>query len=154
VVAWLGYDTPLTLSLGAITDGPAVTAAEHLRSLVTALHGLNGAQISLLCHSYGSRVCAIASASEGLPVSDLAAYGSHDMGVSTAAELDTDARVWAGRGTADWVRYLPGPDPVSPRFGARHFSAGDAGHSDYLTPGSVSLRNLALIALGRADAVG
>ena len=42
-----------------------------------------------------------------------------------------------------------GTDPVSPGFGAHVFAAGAAGHSDYLRPGSLSLRNLALIALGR-----
>jgi hypothetical protein len=44
-------------------------------------------------------------------------------------------------------------DPVSRSFGARSFEAGDGGHSDYLRPGTKSLRNLALIALGRSDDV-
>jgi hypothetical protein len=46
-----------------------------------------------------------------------------------------------------------GTDPVSPAFGARVFAAGPAGHSDYLRPGSLSLRNLALITLGRGPQV-
>jgi hypothetical protein len=62
----------------------------------------------------------------------------------------------------DWMRYVPkirilgagfGADPAAPGFGARRFAAGGGGHSDYLSPGGVSLRDLALIALGRADAV-
>jgi hypothetical protein len=41
-----------------------------------------------------------------------------------------------------------GTDPMSPGFGARVFATGGGGHSDYFRPGSVSLRNLAWIALG------
>jgi hypothetical protein len=42
---------------------------------------------------------------------------------------------------------------VSPDFGARVFDAGSGGHSDYLAPGSTSLRNLTDIALGHVSAV-
>ena len=44
-------------------------------------------------------------------------------------------------------------DPISPGFGARIFATGTSGHSGYLDPGSVSLRNLASIALGDPAAV-
>jgi hypothetical protein len=46
-----------------------------------------------------------------------------------------------------------GRDPVSPAFGARLFDCGSGGHSGYFQPGSVALRNLALIALGRPAGV-
>ena len=46
-----------------------------------------------------------------------------------------------------------GADPTAPGFGARRFAAGGGNHSDYLAPGGVSLRNLALIALGRTGEV-
>jgi hypothetical protein len=36
-------------------------------------------------------------------------------------------------------------------FGARLFDAGPGGHSDYLKPGSVSLRNLARIVAGAGN---
>ena len=84
------------------------------------------------------------------------------MDASSAAALDTTARVWAGRGTSDWIQYVPhvqffglgfGEDPMSPAFGARIFDAGSGGHSGYFRPGSVSLRNLAYIALGDPAAV-
>jgi hypothetical protein len=70
--------------------------------------------------------------------------------------------VWAGLGGNDWVRFVPkitlgpfgfGGDPMSPSFGARIFEVGPGGHSDYFTPGTPSLRNLALIALGRPEQV-
>jgi len=100
-------------------------------------------------------VCGLAASN--LPVTDIAVVGSPGMDAASAVALHTTARVWAGRGTSDWIRYAPhvqflglgfGPDPMNPAFGARIFDAGDGGHSGYFRPGSVSLRNLAYIALG------
>jgi hypothetical protein len=84
------------------------------------------------------------------------------MDASSVASLHTGARVWAGREADDAIQYVPhiqllglgfGADPMSPRFGARIFATGDGGHSGYLDPGSVSLRNLTYIALGDPGAV-
>ena len=41
-----------------------------------------------------------------------------------------------------------GQDPTAPVFGARIFTCGDANHSGHFRNGSISLRNLAYIALG------
>jgi hypothetical protein len=157
VIAWLGYSPPKVTSAGVITDLRADAGATQLRRLVGGLHDLNpSAATTLLCHSYGSVVCG--EAVHGLPVDDVATFGSPGMTVSSARSLDTRANVWAARGSRDWMQFVPhvrvlglgfGTDPVSPGFGAHVFAAGSAGHSDYLRPGSVSLRNLALIALGR-----
>lgn len=154
VIAWLGYAAPPTLSTAVLTSTDAAAGAAALRPLVTAL-ARHGDQVALLCHSYGSVVCGLAA--RGLPVTDIAVFGSPGMDASSAARLGTRARVWAGRGRGDWIGYVPhvrllgfgfGADPVSPGFGARPFAAGNGGHSDYFRPGSVSLRNLAWIALG------
>jgi hypothetical protein len=157
VVAWLGYQPPATLSAGAVIDERAESGAAGLRSFVHSLGRVNpSARTTLLCHSYGSVVCG--EAAKGLRVGEIAAFGSPGMSAPSDAALGTRARIWAGRGTGDWTRLVPhlhllgmghGADPVSPRFGAHVFDAGHAGHSDYLRPGSLSLRNLALIALGR-----
>ncbi|WP_329236141.1 alpha/beta hydrolase family protein [Actinoallomurus sp. NBC_01490] len=157
VVAWLGYRPPKVTSAGVMTDVRADAAAPRLRRLVRALHRLNPrAGTTLLCHSYGSVVCG--EALRGLPVNDVAAFGSPGMRAATVGALGTRANVWAARGSGDWIQLVPhvhvlglgfGADPVSPGFGARVFAAGSAGHSDYLRPGSPSLRNLALITLGR-----
>lgn len=162
VVAWLGYSPPNVTSAGVITDLRADAGAVRLRRLVDDLHALNpAAATTLLCHSYGSVVCG--EAVRGLPVDDVAAFGSPGMTASSAAALGTRARVWAARGSNDWMQFVPhvrvlglgfGTDPVSPAFGARVFAAGSAAHSDYLRPGSLALRNLALIALGRGLQVG
>ncbi|MEV0352397.1 alpha/beta hydrolase [Nonomuraea sp. NPDC050680] len=228
VIAWLGYDAPPTWSLGAITDTAAVEGAKALRRTVMELHARTSAPIALLCHSYGSVVCA--KAGPDLPVADVALFGSpgidassgyassgyassgrapsshatssrspsdralsdhppsdhppsgrapsaqgpsdgaasdhhlsdasyrppSDHGVSGLAPSVT--RVWAGVGGSDWIRFVPkvrlgplgfGADALSPGYGARVFEVGPGGHSDYFAPGTPSLRNLTLIALGR-----
>ncbi|OKK09999.1 hypothetical protein AMK33_13640 [Streptomyces sp. CB02400] len=166
VVAWLGYETPATVSATVATTDRAEEAAPELRQLVSDLRDVTGqrARISLLCHSYGSVVCA--EAADGLDVDDIALLGSPGTGSDTAAGLRTRARIWAARGTDDWVGNVPhlsadllgttvgfGTDPVSPAFGARVFAAGDGGHSDYFAPGSTSLANLTRIVLGETRAV-
>jgi len=89
-------------------------------------------------------------------------FGSPGMDASSVASLHTTARVWAGRESDDPIQYVPhirllglgfGADPMSAGFGARIFATGDEGHSGYLDPGSVSLRNLTYIALGDPAAV-
>ncbi|MCP3769566.1 alpha/beta hydrolase [Streptomyces sp. MAR25Y5] len=166
VVAWLGYETPGTVTAAVATTGRADRAAPELRSLVDDLRTVSGprAHVSLICHSYGSVVCARAAA--GLDVDDIAVLGSPGTGVDTAAALRTRARIWAARGADDWVANVPhlsaglfgttvgfGTDPVAPEFGARVFTAGDGGHGDYFAPGSPSLANLTRIVLGLTTAV-
>ncbi|MEV0491813.1 alpha/beta hydrolase [Streptomyces atratus] len=164
VIGWLGYATPATVSPEAVTSGLAEHTAPELRTFLGELkRSKPSARITLLCHSYGSVVCA--EAASGLEVSDIVLYGSPGTGARSVAALHTPATVWAGRGGSDWVAHVPheqlrlpfvtlgfGTDPVSPEFGARHFAAGDGGHSDYLKPGSLSLKNLARIVSGRPPA--
>ncbi len=159
IIAWLGYPAPAMLSPAVMTSGDAGQGARALRPLVTAL-ARHGDQVALLCHSYGSVVCGLAA--PHLPVTDIAAFGSPGMDASSAASLDSTARVWAGRESGDSIRFVPhiqlfglgfGADPMSPGFGARIFATGTSGHSGYLDPGSVSLRNLTYIALGDPAAV-
>jgi hypothetical protein len=161
VVAWLGYRTPDTVSTTVLTTDRADEAAPHLRAFIRRLQGVVGrpTTVSLVCHSYGTVVCA--RAASHLDIDDLALVGSPGTGADTAAALHTPARIWAARGVDDWVGEVPhvrtdlfgvtvgfGTDPVSPAFGARVFAAGEGGHSDYFSPGSVSLTNLARIVLG------
>lgn len=164
VIAWLGYDSPSTLSTAVLTTGPAEDGARGLGRLLAGVHRANGhARFALLCHSYGSLVCAKAARRVApLPVDDIALFGSPGTTMDRAADLGTSANVWAGRAKGDWMRYVPnvrfaglgfGADPVSPGFGALRFDAGTGPHSAYLKPGSPALRNLALIALGRTAEV-
>ena len=159
IIAWLGYPAPAMLSPGVMTSGDASQGAQALRPLVT-VPGQRGDQVALLCHSYGSVVCGLAA--PHLPVTDIAVFGSPGMDASSVVSLHTKAWVWAGRESGDAVQYVPhiqlfglgfGADPMSPGFGARIFATGTGGHSGYLDPGSVSLRNLTYIALGDSAAV-
>ncbi|GLI02411.1 alpha/beta hydrolase [Phytohabitans aurantiacus] len=160
VVAWLGYPTPSMLGLSVLTARRAEAAAPALRAFVDEVSAVRpGARVSVLCHSYGSVVCA--SAAEGLAASDIVLFGSPGTGVDNVASLHTTAAVWAGRGAGDLIGRVPhvrlrlpfvtvgfGTDPVSPGFGAHVFAAGDSAHSDYLKAGSVSLDSIARIASG------
>ncbi|MCX5304726.1 alpha/beta hydrolase family protein [Streptomyces sp. NBC_00160] len=161
VVAWLGYDTPGTVSTTVLSAGRADDAAAELAPFLNRLRDMAapGAELSLLCHSYGSVVCA--RTGTGPAVGDMVLFGSPGTGAGSARELPTGARVWAGRGSGDWIGNVPhvrlggigfGTDPVDPAFGARLFAAGSAGHSDYLKPGTESLDSLAAIVLGTTPA--
>lgn len=164
VVTWLDYRPPPLVGVAMLT-GRAEEGAVRLRELVASLRRVAPvAPVTLLCHSYGSVVCGAAGAAPG--IADIAVIGSPGVGAATVRELGTRARVWAGRGAADWIADVPhvrlrllgatvgfGTDPVSPDFGARLFDAGDGGHGDYFVPGTRSLTNLARIVLGRAEEV-
>ena len=160
IIAWLGYPTPSMLSPAVMTSGDAGQGAQALRPLVTAL-ARHGAQVALLCHSYGSVVCGLAA--PNLPVTDIAAFGSPGMDANSVTSTSRPAPGSGPAGRAgDSIKYVPyihlfglgfGADPMSPGFGARIFATGDGGHSGYLAPGSASLRNLTFIALGDPAAV-
>ncbi|MDR0342850.1 MAG: alpha/beta hydrolase family protein, partial [Nocardiopsaceae bacterium] len=127
IIAWLGYPAPATLSPSILTSGDAQQGARALRPLVDRL-ARRGARIALLCHSYGSVVCGLAA--PHLPVTDIAVFGSPGMDAVSVRSLHTTARVWAGRGSGDWIGDVPhihllgmgfGQDPAAPGFGARRF---------------------------------
>jgi hypothetical protein len=166
VVAWLGYQTPATVSTAVTTTTRADEAAPRLRAFIRHLRTAAPARthLALICHSYGSVVCGRAAA--GVAADDIAMVGSPGTGADSVAALHTRARVWAALGSDDWVANVPhvhtrllgttvgfGADPVSRGFGARVFDAADAGHSGYFTPGSASLANLARITLGEPSEV-
>jgi hypothetical protein len=161
VVAWLGYDPPRTAGLSVLSTGRAEKGSRALVSFTRELRALNpSAELALVCHSYGSVVCA--KAAPDVRASDIALIGSPGTTADRAADLSPSTRfpvtrVWAARSGGDWTRFVPnvrffklgfGRDPVSREFGARPFPAGDGTHADYFKPGGESVRNLALIALG------
>jgi pimeloyl-ACP methyl ester carboxylesterase len=162
VVAWLGYDTPDLVSIDVLTTSRAEAGAEKLDGFLDVLRQANpAADVALFGHSYGSVVVGLTTARRD-DIADVAAFGSPGLGVSAAEDLAVHGEVWAAHGHSDWAADLPnvkvdlpgatlgfGPDPTGADFGASTFPTGTVGHGDYLEPGSVSLRSLALIALGR-----
>ena len=120
----------------------------------------HGDQVALLCHSYGSVVCGLAA--PHLPVTDIAVFGSPGMDASSVRSLHTTARVWAGREAGDWIRDVPHVRLLGMGFGAGPHRAVLRRPPVRLRrrraqrlpqPGSMSLRNLAYIALGEPGQV-
>ncbi|HEV7900091.1 MAG TPA: alpha/beta hydrolase [Planosporangium sp.] len=165
VVAWAGYRAPGGLGMDALRADLARGGADRLVRFLAGLRAYRpDVPVSLFCHSYGSLVCRFAAPRVHVtgpvtdPVTDIVALGSPGMRADTAAALRTSARVWVAMAAGDWVGTVPhvevlglghGPSPVSAEFGARVVDTGDAtGHLDYLRPGTLSLRNLARIAVG------
>jgi hypothetical protein len=165
VVAWLGYDPPEGTGPSAMREERAAAGAVALRNFVDGLTVVNPrARFTLIGHSYGSVVVGRAAPSLSPHVTDLIVLGSPGMGVENKAELKSHARLWAAPlAPSDWVRWLPsirllglghGEKPTTPGFGAASFSiAGAQGHDGYLQPGTVSLTNIAEIALGHLQDV-
>jgi hypothetical protein len=159
VVAWLGYVTPAAwtgATPGAMRQGAANLAAFE-EFLDTARPE---ADVTWICHSYGSLVCASALV-EADPDS-LVLLGSPGVGVATAAQLATDATVWAGEGGKDLIGLTElvglmggsfGVRPVESGFGARRLPCGaEDGHSDYFRPGSSQVRTMASVATAAVHA--
>ena len=156
VIAWADYTSPDGLGIDSATAMRAENGAVRLNALLRALPGTS--PVSMFCHSYGSVVCGVAAHAMPERVTDIAVAGSPGMRVENAAQLGTDARVWAMRDADDWVQDVPhlevgglghGEDPMAAAFGARVLSSRDArGHGGYFVPGTDSLRNLAGIGTG------
>ncbi|MBD0707993.1 MULTISPECIES: alpha/beta hydrolase [unclassified Streptomyces] len=156
VIAWADYTAPAGVGVDAATGRLAESGAGRLVELTGALPGT--ARVALFCHSYGSVLCGVAAPRLPGRVTDVVVAGSPGMRAEKAADLGTRARVWALRGTDDWIADVPhlewgglghGADPVDPAFGARLLSArGALGHSGYFEPGTESLGNFAAIGVG------
>jgi len=171
VVAWMGYRTPdlsniLSLDLarsGAVRLERAVGGLREVR---------DGAQprLGIVAHSYGSTTALMALASGRMSADSLTVLGSPGSDVRNASDLAVAAgQVFVGGAHWDPVAgsgYF-GTDPGSAGFGSTVLDlaggvdpedAGDAfrrpvGHNDYLKPGTASLHDVALIAVGRGDLV-
>lgn len=175
-VAWIGYDSPdlLTVGLNDHAEAGAVKLADALTGY-GAVNDLrpNSAHLTVGAHSYGTTTGMLALR-RALGVDAFAMYGSagadavgssHDLQVPAGqvyvTETDSDnaapfGRLISGRG-----------DPDADLFDARHYGSDgngidpetrerfspSTGHSEYLTPNSEGLRNLAYISLGLGDQV-
>jgi hypothetical protein len=159
VVVWLDYDPPSGLDADAARSERALDGAPRLVSFVD--HLSRSAEVSLVCHSYGSVVCG--HAAPDLRVSNLVVVGSPGMDVWTRSALHTSATVWAGVAADDPIGLVPhtrvegfghAADPTSPSFGARPLPvAGAHGHNGYLAAGTDSVRAIAQIATGNGSSV-
>jgi len=170
-IAWMGYRTPdLTNVLGLSL---AKAGAVHLEDAVAGLKAARtGAEphVTLIAHSYGSTTATIALTSGKIHVDSFVILGSPGSVVSSASKLDvTRGNVYAAAAALDPVAGsgVFGIDPGSTAFGAtllniaggtdpyteQHLTA-VLTHNRYFTPGSQSMRNLALIGIGRGSLAG
>ncbi|MET0989763.1 MAG: alpha/beta hydrolase, partial [Glaciihabitans sp.] len=174
-VAWIGYDSPDAVSV--VFDDKAEAGAEQLSMALTGSNAVGAVQgrdnyLAVDAHSYGTTVSMIALR-EDLGVDAFAMYGSAGgVDIKDVRELDVPTgEVYATETRNDpWApvgRFLSDrSDPLSDRFGASEFRSDGgvpdpyggefieiSGHSEYLHARSESLRNLALINLGRGDLV-
>lgn len=167
VVAWLGYDTPGGLDDPAhLTDAllgrSARSGAARLRRFVATLDLDPGTDVSLVGHSYGSLVVALA-AERDPRVDRVVVLGSPGLLVDHAADLRlaSTTELVAAAAPGDLVARSEwfGDAPTDDGFGATVIDAGPwpgqppAGigraHSSYFVDGSQALDNLALVVAGR-----
>jgi pimeloyl-ACP methyl ester carboxylesterase len=171
VLAWMGYRTPgisdfMSLDLAHVGADRLVRTLDGVRS-VRAEHQ---PRIGVVAHSYGSTTAMIALASGRAHVDSLTMLGSPGSAVTSADQLAVPpGEVYVGAAHWDPVAGTGffGTDPGRAAFGAARLDLvggagpdGDRdvfrqpfGHNDYLKPGTASLHDVALIAVGRGDLV-
>ncbi|MCB0989387.1 MAG: hypothetical protein KDB16_00270, partial [Acidimicrobiales bacterium] len=161
VVAWNGYDAPDELGAGPLAWTEVVSRAAadegigELNSLLDQLGLPDAVHLTLLGHSYGSLVVAGVAASRA-DVDDVVVMGSPGVGGSDPRRLNGGVRMWTMAAASDPIDDLGwfGGDPNDPGTGWIPVDvAGDSGHGSYLTDGSRSLDQAALVVMGRGDEV-
>jgi hypothetical protein len=172
-IQWLGYDAP-GWAVGEV-DNPA-QAREGGANLVADVDGYRAAaeaagndpHVTVIGHSYGSTTVGYAGMN-GLAADDIAFVGSPGVGASNVDQLSAGpGHVYVGatehdpvvQGTSSswFTEDGSSTGPYDSRFGATTFGTTDGtsllgAHSEYYTPGSESVQNLARIATGDGASV-
>lgn len=171
VLAWMGYRTPgvsnvLSLDLAKV----GATRLERVVAGIDRTRASRPPRVSIVAHSYGSTTALLALSAGRVHVDSLTLFGSPGSGVAAASELAVTAgQVFVGDAHWDPVAGtgIFGHDPGASGFGstlldlaggADAVDIGDVlrrpfGHNGYLKPGTASLHDVALIAVGRSDLV-
>lgn len=169
-VAWIGYQTPNLTNVASIDN--ALEGRDLLAGAVTGLQALRGDDqpyITIIGHSYGSTAALMAVTDYDLEVDALVVVGSPGSPAKSVDELHVrGGNVYVGEAPWDAVpdSAFFGSDPGADGYGARSFGTaggidpitheallGSFGHIEYFSPGTESLRNLALIAIGEGEHV-
>lgn len=167
-VAWIGYQTPHLLNVGSLDL--AYEGRDAIAHAVDGLQTIRGADqpfISLLAHSYGS-TAAMLALDESTTVDALAMIGSPGAPATHVDALNVRGDIFVGEAAWDPIPNSSffGSDPGSAEFGARAMSvagtvdvitnrvlAASTGHNEYFSPGTESMRNLALIGIDMGELV-
>ncbi|MCS6544271.1 alpha/beta hydrolase family protein [Curtobacterium herbarum] len=171
VVAWMGYRTPGIADFMSL-DLAHVGADRLIRTLdgIRAVRNDHEPRLGVVAHSYGSTTAMIALSSGRTRVDSLTMLGSPGSAVTSVDQLGVPrGQVYVGGAHWDPVAGTGffGTDPGCATFGAARLDlvggsdpadAGDVfrrpfGHNEYLKPGTASLHDVALIAVGRGDLV-
>jgi hypothetical protein len=164
-VAWLDYRTPDLMSVLSLKDARAgASALAETIAGIRASRGSDQPYVSVLAHSYGSTAALLAVQESSVTVNALAVLGSPgSLATSTRALNVTRGHVFVGAALLDPIAGIGyfGTDPGSTGYGSRplgatggidpidgHLMLPAVGHNGYFVPGTESLRNLALIAIG------
>ncbi len=169
-VAWLGYESPNLFTVAS--EDLANAGALYLDSAMDALYTERAESrpyVSVLAHSYGSTAAMKALATGNFSIDSFAVVGSPGSAAKSVDELHVTGRnVFVGEASWDPVvgtGYF-GSNPGDPTYGAHRMSVDGGpdlitqaelgvsiGHNGYFEPGSESLRNMALIGIGRGSLV-
>lgn len=157
-----GIATPLAAQ-GA--SAPAASAA----AAAVAPAGDSAPYVTVVAHSYGSTAAMMALQENDVSVDALVLVGSPGSPATSVDDLKVaNGNVWVAAADTDPVPRsgVFGSQPLDPDFGARQFSVkamtdpitGEKlddiqGHVYYFWPGTTSVRNTALIAIGHGELV-
>ena len=169
-IAWLGYHSPSIVDVASMD-----LAREGQQALTQSLQGLvslRGAHqpyLAIIAHSYGSTAALLSLQDDQVSVDALAIIGSPGSPATSVSDLKVrDGNVWVGAAALDPVPQtgIFGSQPLSPQYGAHHFSVDGAvdpqtgqaltpalGHNDYFVTGTESMHNMELVGIGRGDLV-
>ncbi len=176
-VAWIGYHTPSVVNIAgldlAYQGRDALTGS--VQGLDAVRIGVGSAQgaadpgpyLSIVAHSYGSTAAMLALQENDISVDALILVGSPGSPATSVDDLKvTNNNVWVAAADTDPVPRsgVFGSQPLDDDFGATRFSVlamadpitGEQlddinGHVYYFWPGTTSVRNTALIAIGQGD---
>jgi pimeloyl-ACP methyl ester carboxylesterase len=165
-VAWIGYHTPNLTNVGAIDN-----AYEGRDSLANAIRGLQAVRagdepfVTIVAHSYGSTAALMALSEFDFTVDALAMVGSPGSPAKSVEELHVRrGNVYVGEAAWDPIpnsSYF-GSDPGAKNYGAKPLGVSggvdaithdtllaSTGHNEYFSADTESMRNFALIGIGR-----
>jgi pimeloyl-ACP methyl ester carboxylesterase len=173
-VAWIGYHTPTVVNIAGLD-----LAYQGRDALTGSVQGLDAVRadatlaagtdpyVSIVAHSYGSTAAMLALQENDITVDALILVGSPGSPATSVDDLKVaGGNVWVAAADTDPVPRsgVFGSQPLDPDFGATHFSVrattdpvtGEKlddinGHVYYFWPGTTSVRNTALIAIGHGD---
>ena len=169
-VAWIGYHTPNLTNVGGIQN--AEEGRDTLANTITGLQAIRATDapyISVVAHSYGSTAALMALTEYDFSIDALALVGSPGSPAKSASQLHVrDGNVYVGEAAWDPIpnsAYF-GSDPGSASYGAKPMGVGggldvitnevllaSTGHNEYFSSGTESMRNFALISIGKGQFV-